>query len=144
MQDDILDEEVISVSGPDGLNLASPTRRFFTYLIDIVILYVIIIGALVYMMYENEITEDSTGAINLIFFGLLFLYYAGMEAAFGKTIGKMVTKTRVVDPNGERITLSAAAIRSLCRLVPFEAFSIWSEGNVMWHDRWASTRVIHE
>jgi uncharacterized RDD family membrane protein YckC len=45
----------------------------------------------------------------------LFAYYAAMEATFGATIGKMLTRLRVVHLNGEPCDFTAATIRTLLR-----------------------------
>jgi len=46
---------------------------------------------------------------------LLFAYFAGMEAIFGATIGKMFSRLRVVYLNGEPGDFTTATIRTLAR-----------------------------
>lgn len=41
----------------------------------------------------------------------------------GKTIGKYITKTIVVMEDGSKPKASDIVLRSLCRLIPFDAFS---------------------
>ncbi len=141
MQDEILDEEVIS-GGADSLNIAKPATRFLTYLIDIIVYYAISFG--LGMIAGMGAGEEVSAIASILSLATFFLYYVIMEAAFGKTVGKMVMKTRVVDTNGGAASAGAVILRTICRIVPFEAFSVWMDGNVMWHDKWASTRVIQE
>jgi len=77
------------------------------------------------------------------FFSLLlsFAYYTISEGSTkGLTIGKLATSTRAVMNDGSFITWQTAALRSLCRLVPFEALS--ALGGYPWHDRWTNTQVV--
>lgn len=70
------------------------------------------------------------------------IYYTFCEKVFsGYTLGKLITGTRVIREDGSELTLKDAVLRSLSRMVPFEAFSIWS-GSGLWHDTWTKTMVI--
>ncbi|WP_349663302.1 RDD family protein [Cellulophaga lytica] len=46
-----------------------------------------------------------------------------MEIKFQKTIGKFVTKTKVVKMNGEKPTDGDIMTRTFCRLIPFDRLS---------------------
>ena len=69
------------------------------------------------------------------------VYYFVMEAAFGVTLGKLVTRTRVIAQDGGRPGLMRVLGRTLIRFIPFEAFTfvLLDRG---WHDAWADTRVV--
>ena len=68
------------------------------------------------------------------------VYYSICEKAFkGYTLGKLITGTRAIRDDGEELTFKDAFLRSLCRLVPFEALSIWF-GNGPWHDTWTKPK----
>lgn len=76
---------------------------------------------------------------------VVFLYYVPMEAVFGFTVGKLVTGTRVVDESGLPPSWRQVIGRTLCRFIPFEAFSVLfsTDGKVRgWHDRLAGTYVV--
>ena len=73
------------------------------------------------------------------------LYYVPMEGLFGFTVGKLVTGTRVVNAQGGRPTWGQAFGRTLCRLIPFEPFSLFfsKDGEVRgWHDSVPKTWVV--
>jgi uncharacterized RDD family membrane protein YckC len=60
----------------------------------------------------------GAGLDSLTFLALpaaLFAYFAGMEAIFGATIGKMFARLRVVYLNGERGDFTTSTIRTLVR-----------------------------
>jgi uncharacterized RDD family membrane protein YckC len=63
-------------------------------------------------------------------------------SAKGKTLGKLITGTRALKMDGGNLTWKVAFMRSLCRIVPFEAFSAF--GGNPWHDRWTDTIVVKE
>ena len=75
----------------------------------------------------------------------MLLYYVPMEGLFGFTIGKLVTGTRVVDAQGGRPGWGQVFGRTLCRLIPFEPFSLFfsKDGEVRgWHDGIPKTWVV--
>jgi uncharacterized RDD family membrane protein YckC len=78
--------------------------------------------------------------------GLLtvLFYYIGMESLFGKTFGKFITRTRVVNSAGGPPSFGQVVGRSLARFIPFEAFSFFGgKGHpVGWHDSLSNTRVV--
>jgi uncharacterized RDD family membrane protein YckC len=74
--------------------------------------------------------------------GVSTCYYFLTEVFTGKTPGKYLTRTHVVDETGGRAKPVQILLRSLYRLVPFDAFSFLSAGRPGWHDRWSKTRVI--
>lgn len=140
MSEEILDDKVIETGIPDSSNYASAGQRFITYLIDIVIYYVIvIISGMLFASLGNSV-GSSIGL--LVSISSFFLYYVLMEYQTGQTVGKMIMKTRVVTKHGDDISLSQAFTRTISRLVPIEFLSIWIGDGVMWHDSFASTRVI--
>ena len=78
----------------------------------------------------------------LVAFFNYFIYYSFCEKVFsGYTLGKLVTGTRAVREDGSELTWKDAILRSLSRLVPFEALSIWISG-ALWHDTWTKTMVV--
>ena len=132
---------------------ASKTRRFFNWLIDKVVIdrrviYVLMAAALLLavLMWEEPVSEwiDAMDTLTdlAITYATFFLYYALMEGLFGFTVGKLITGTRVVDAEGRRLTFARGVTCSLCRLIPFDAVSLFlSEDDVRraWHDSITAT-----
>jgi len=71
---------------------------------------------------------------------MFFSYTFSEGASRGRSVGKLVTRTKVVKEDESEISWKDALIRSLCQLVPFEAFSAFD--GYPWHDRWSHTKVI--
>lgn len=133
---------------------ASTAQRFVNYLTDMLLMrfgisYITSDLLLRFLMAVSPRTastlfsEESYLVAGYVIAALNhLLYYTFCEKAFrGYTLGKFVSGTRVIREDGDELTLKDAFLRSLCRLVPFEAFSIWF-GNGPWHDVWTKTKVI--
>ena len=120
-----LDENLIEDEFPDpGLNLASGGKRFGNMIIDIICFYAlafligIFLGAFGIVGYlENKLLGYAFSL------SVHFIYHSSFEGLFGKTVGKMITGTHVVGERGNKITYYDAAMRSLCRFIPFEGFT---------------------
>jgi uncharacterized RDD family membrane protein YckC len=141
------------------LERAGNGRRFVNLLIDSIIArYVInlatgyVLGLLFYKLApDNNFSlygeQDSLAFIVFIYLSAFvnaLIYYTFCEKVFnGQTLGKLITGTKAVREDGSPLTWKNALLRSLVRYVPFDAFSIWSDGGI-WHDRWTKTIVVRK
>ncbi len=133
------------------IEAASKTRRFFNWLIDRLAIYglvfVAIVAAVVFggeavTAWAENIDTPTDFAIT---YSATFFYYTLLEGLFGFSIGKLITNTRVVDERGNGLSFGRAALRSLCRLIPFNALSLlMSDDDVRrgWHDTLSKTYVV--
>lgn len=122
---------------------ASLGFRFANFFIDYFILVIVIaffeifIGRIFGMGSYSELIFLL---MNLIVF---VLFYSLQEIVFkGRTIGKFITRTKVVTVDGEEPSAEKYFIRSLCRMIPFEAFSFLFSSESGWHDTISNTRVV--
>lgn len=132
---------------PLGFNTAGHGQRFLNYLIDIAFLIIILfVGAFIYGIIAGGIAvedEEEGGLMfQVIFLGGFTLYYAICECLTGRTLGKVITGTKVVDANGNNPSFGKALVRSLCRHIPFEPFSVLSSDARGWHDSIPKTWVV--
>ncbi len=148
-EDQILDQP--GEGGSEGKefvqrNLAGSGKRFANLIIDTIVYYAIAFVASV--LYASALSttgeEVTTSALYLVLiYGLIILYPWAMESLTGKTIGKFITRTKVVKEDGSRPTSVNILGRSLCRLIPFDAFS-YLGGNPGWHDTIPKIYVIND
>jgi uncharacterized RDD family membrane protein YckC len=136
-----------SGSPPTEDELASHVQRFLNMLIDVAGYFVLamLIGVLLGLFAPGAIESlELSGPLAEYLFGVLIftIYYLPLEAAFGRTLGKLVTRTRVVTVDGGTPNFHQLLGRTMARFVPFEAFSFLSRDAVGWHDRWSGTRVV--
>ncbi|MGZ3909212.1 MAG: RDD family protein [Flavisolibacter sp.] len=137
---------------------ASTGQRFLNFLVDALlmqyglsiatgyILAKIVLAISPQTAYDLFVTRSNSAEVLLSFYLLsvvnYLIYYTICEKSFrGYTLGKLITGTRAVRADGTELRLKDAFLRSLSRLVPFEAFSIWF-GEGLWHDRWTRTMVV--
>jgi uncharacterized RDD family membrane protein YckC len=133
---------------------ASLGKRFLNVTIDTVPLFVlqmVTYGVAATLMFPNldPSSDEAEAALGLLMIPLTwvpyFAYYIIMEATIGRTIGKMVTGTRVVRGDGRSApTLWQIVGRTSARLVPFEALTFLFGEPSGWHDDWSQTMVIDE
>jgi uncharacterized RDD family membrane protein YckC len=136
----------------DDKLLASTGSRFLNYILDIVAIVVLIfaisfIAAVLASLFDlNEFLywmgnlSDLQG--QLIFVVISIFYYSFTEGLFGRSLGKFITGTVVVDENGEKPSFSVIFKRTLCRLIPFDGFSFL--GSRGWHDSISDTFVVNK
>ena len=135
------------VRTPDGkpqLRIASQGKRFANYLVDWLLLQLasVVVGVGLAIAGLAEMADGIGGyAIGLL---LWTVYYFTLEMAGGRTIGKLITGTKVVNEFGEQPTAGQILGRTLSRFIPFEAFSFFGgKGRpVGWHDSLSGTRVV--
>jgi len=136
---------------------ATQGQRFLNFVIDLLLMNFVLSRATGYifgyiMAYvapdfiRSIIEEGDTGwrywllSYLLSYFNFL-IYYTFAEKIFkGITLGKLITGTRAIRNDGGELSFRDAILRSLSRIVPFEAFS--ALGRKPWHDSWTNTRVI--
>ena len=123
---------------------ASRGRRFANLLIDTVCYYAlaVVVGIIIALVDASFFDHMSTAGEYLYGAGVMVIYYLPTEVLFGRTLGKLVTRTRVVSESGGPPEVQQVLRRTLIRFMPFEAFSFLREGAVGLHDRWSETRVV--
>ncbi len=130
---------------------ASQSKRFANYLIDQIFLLgcALFIGVgvgllLLYVFPDHMYILDEENKLveYLLGFVIAMLYYSFFEGFTGRSLGKFFTKTKVVTEEGARPGFKTIFIRSLCRHIPFNAFSFLGSETTGWHDKFSGTRVV--
>lgn len=110
--------------------------RIVNYGIDISLIW--IFSVLCYTLFNRAINY------NLIFYLAFFCYYLIFESLSGQTLGKMVTKTKVVNMNNDKPGVGRIFYRTLLRLNPFDSFSYIFGQEQGGHDLISRTRLIQK
>jgi hypothetical protein len=112
--------------------LAIKGIRIINYVID----SLIIVG--ITKLLDDDIKKGGVYIFTFLMYYTFFEWFLN-----GKTIGKLITKTRAIKDNGEFLTLKEAFARSVIRLIPIEPFvCLITDYAYGWHDRWTNTIVI--
>ncbi|MES2701299.1 MAG: RDD family protein [Bacteroidota bacterium] len=130
---------------------ASQGQRLANYFIDVVVFFVFnygffyVFGVVLVLcgLSQQEIYEVGTNKLlmyGIVFFNMAFFYTIVEGVTRGKSLGKLITRTRAVQEDLKPLTWKLALLRSLSRIVPFEPFS--GVGGTPWHDKWTRTTVI--
>jgi len=131
---------------------ASQGQRLANLFVDIIVFYLllvilsavlgIVLGLLGGMELVNSVVNSS--AFNLYAYGIYLLYFIIFEYFLQKTVGKYLSKTRVVNIHGEKPKLSQIIGRSFARFIPFDAFSYLGSTGRGWHDTLPELYVVDE
>jgi uncharacterized RDD family membrane protein YckC len=138
----------------DDKLLASNGSRFLNYILDLFafvlffFLFCVALGTFIGLLggtsLSSWISELGDLGWNLIVFTLFILYYTLLEGFFGRSVGKFITGTILVDENGQKPSFGAIFKRSLCRLIPFDTFSFLGSDGRGWHDTLSDTYVVNK
>lgn len=124
-------------------------QRFTNWVIDVVFFYCCIF---IFLFIKSLITEaapippgTSPTALRILSVMIFLIFNSVIETVFGgKSLGKYITGTRAVNEDGSRLDGTAAFLRSLFRVIPFEPLSALGKRAYPWHDRWSRTYVVDE
>ena len=134
-------KKTVSRKQPKELKVASQNQRFVNYLLDFLSLCIFeFLAILVLVLFGSA--SVIHGVPHLILGALMmFIYYFPQEVIFGRTLGKLFTKTKVVNEDGSPLRFGRALGRTLCRFIPFDVFS-YMASPIGWHDKISKTRVV--
>lgn len=120
-------------------------RRFVNYFFDRslwVVLTFIFCVLVNWVLFRLGVQTNNF----IILGGVIFaygIYYCFAELKSGRTFGKYLTETQVVDMLGRQLTVSQILKRNLARFIPFNDFSIlFTHDHRSWHDKISSTIVV--
>ena len=151
LEDNILDVDQLTDNSYKP-NVADYTvnrmTRFSHFVIDTILIYSVFFGVMIALKGSSEtfqlLMDKDDYSLNLIIYSSYLSYYIFMEFYFGKTVGKMLTKSTVVREDGGKLTFGQAVGRSFCHYIPFNALSFLSSNAVGWHDTISKTRVVKD
>jgi uncharacterized RDD family membrane protein YckC len=134
--------------------LTSNGDRFINCILDFIFilaaifvftLLIIIIGNIFHWdMYRIWKEIASHIGIPGVYFCFAMFYYLLFEGLFGRSIAKFITGSIVVNENGKKPSFGFICIRTLCRLIPFDALSFLSKSGDIWHDSLSKTYVVEK
>jgi uncharacterized RDD family membrane protein YckC len=132
-------------------------RRFLNYILDSIIFLGIFLGIMFILGVWLAIILGQEDAVNIlnsfnnpivdtcITLLAYFAYYLFFESVFLKTPAKFITHTKTININiKDAPTFKQILIRSLCRFIPFDAFSFLGKEIIGWHDSISGTTVIFD
>ena len=138
----------------DNLELATTRSRMLAFVIDDFLVTFIIIA-----MYWSNIAASGNDLMSVLIVMnefvwqvliLKFIYQSFFVWYYGATIGKIITKIRVIDYNHlGRVSIATSITRSILRIISEMFFYIgfifafFTEGKQTFHDKIARTLVVN-
>ncbi len=123
---------------------ASKANRFANNFIDTIVFYFLIfLHAMILDGWLGIIPEGGSDWFVIYFFVFYVLYHFIFEYLFGKTPGKFITKTKVIDVDGNKPDFKTLLVRNFSRLIPFDALSFLLSDRG-WHDSISKTHVVYK
>jgi uncharacterized RDD family membrane protein YckC len=131
--------------------LASHGQRFLNLIVDtfvqVLLFFVVLVvveavkGPAVSQAFQNYVLVNPIGQYTFVS-SIALLYYNISEVIFARSVGKLLTKTKVVDSLGMPPNHQMIMMRSICRLIPFNSFSFLGLIPRGWHDKLSKTYVV--
>jgi uncharacterized RDD family membrane protein YckC len=119
---------------------ADAGKRFLNLLIDIgVVIFLILVFNKI--LYHHSIFS-YLGMFKILDIAVVFAYFYGLENSLGQTVGKMITKTKVVNLDGGKPTTQQMLVRTFSRIIPLEPVLLI--GGKWLHDSLSQTRVVNQ
>lgn len=117
---------------------ASLGKRFLNNLLDGIFVNVL------YYIFYIVVSLTAPKTYYYFFSPLIFLsYFILCEAVWQKTLGKAITKTKVVMRDGSKPNFLHILGRTFCRYIPFDSFSfLVNRYPIGWHDKISGTLVV--
>ncbi len=138
----------------NNLELATTRARMLAFVIDDFLITFIIIA-----IYWSNITASGNDLVSILIVMnefvwqiliLKFIYQSFFVWYYGATIGKIITKIRIIDYNDlGSVSLSNSLVRSMLRIISEMFFYIgfifafFTEGRQTFHDKLARTLVVN-
>jgi uncharacterized RDD family membrane protein YckC len=146
--EELLDDYQFEPQAESDIELvtASTGQRLVNYIVDNIVVRLLLflfVSIVDQTQFLARAADDFLLLFILAIIGLLIGYYWVGEFVWGRTVGKLLTGTKVVTDEGYRPSALSVLGRTFARIVPFEAFSIFFDSDrLMWHDTWAGTMVV--
>ncbi len=130
-----------------GEHKANKGIRLANYLIDAIVYLIctFIVGVLLgllSMALSFELPKNDL-FYNLFALLILVIYFFLIESLTkGRSLGKLITGTKVVMIDGSAPSTKDYFMRSLCRIIPFDVLTFLGENG--WHDSISKTTVVNK
>lgn len=90
----------------------------------------------------DHLKDGENMDLGFTFFPVALLYYLVFEGIFKTTIGKLITRTKIVRLDNENLGFIDILLRTFSRFIPFEQLSFLMDNSVGWHDKISETRIV--
>ena len=121
--------------------------RFTHYIIDSIFITFTCFNfmrSIGFVLGLNSGINSSWFFSNISILFTLLIYYTVSEGIFKQSLGKLLTNHFVAKSDGSKASFGNIFIRTICRFIPFEAFSYLPSPMAKWHDKFSGTDVFED
>ena len=118
---------------------ANKSKRIVNVIVDNCIIFFIYTPISLFAYYFLNLHEKI---YTLVYFFIVLVYYGFFETYYQQTLGKMLTKTKVVTLQGEAPSIWKIFIRTIVRYNPFDVLSYLFGLGKGQHDYFSKTIVV--
>ncbi len=129
-------------TAPIVLHRLSIWLRLLNLLVDLIVFSILISLLISYTYPQRPLLMQDQNMIRLMGILLFFAYYFLMEMSLGRTLGKMLTGSKVINEDGKKPSFREISIRTLCRFIPLEFIPIFFSARQCLHDSLSKTYVV--
>ena len=129
-------------------------KRFLNFILDIIFYFIFlaIIASIIWLFiaivwFSDTIIKNIIQNTNYPLFWIIvfFVYFIVAESIRWKTLAKFITRTKVINKHWDKPNFLNIFWRTLCRFIPFEAFSFLVSSHPRgWHDSISKTYVVDD
>jgi len=117
--------------------------RVINFVVDTIVVFLLSYGLYKWWTFYVIYWQYKYFQYYKVFYFTLFVYYTILEAISTRSVGKLVTMTKVTTTAGKRPAFYRILLRSLLRLTLIDAFFIPFIGRAL-HDQLSGTRVVEK
>ena len=133
-----------NINEENKIVLAGKPDRLMNFAIDTFIITITSVLFSTFFMFTYPVAFESGYLAYLLFAIISFLYYSIFEISSGKTLGKILTNTKVINRHNKKPNLFNILIRSCTRLFFFDMHSYLFGYEIGMHDLLSNTLVIKD
>jgi uncharacterized RDD family membrane protein YckC len=130
------------------MNKVSKLKRLVNFMIDSVTIgllsfLVFYIMSYIFLKFKlsSRFGEGKLISIDVFLLIIAFMYYFISESMFGRTVGKYITSTKVVNSKGNIPSVISIFLRTIIRLIPLDSITYLFD-SVVWHDKYSLTYLV--
>ena len=99
----------------------------------------ILLAVLLLLFVLKSLFDKAT--LSWIMISVYYLYYFTMELFAGQTIGKMITRTKMIPSDAQKPGIFNIVLRTFLRMIPIDFISYFFNANGI-HDNFSNTKLL--
>jgi len=125
-----------------NIQIAEKSQRLVNYVVDRFLISIFSSLFSLFFIFSNLAIKETSFLFIVIYTIIHILYYFIFELSSGQTIGKKITKTKVIRKGTGKINFFNIFIRTFTRLIFLDVYSYLFGNEIGMHDILSNTLVV--